>query len=217
MQVLFAGSKGREFFSGKGPSSGTAEIPYRSKPTPTLISRQEGQAWNRPFIAVFEPFTGNLNYNTERIELEDDSNSGIFTALKVTNRDETEQLIFQSLDREIYNKKDDWTFQGNFGIIGFSKKALAYLYLGDGMEISYKNYSLKLIDENGSANLVIDGNILKIDCSQETVVSISSANVKKITLITASGQRDLVYSLNEKDVSFMVPAVKDAEIKVAYR
>jgi hypothetical protein len=56
MQVLFAGESGREFYSGKGPKSGTADIPYRTMPTPTLVARQQGEAWKRPFILVYEPY-----------------------------------------------------------------------------------------------------------------------------------------------------------------
>ncbi|MBD0279091.1 MAG: hypothetical protein ICV81_14195, partial [Flavisolibacter sp.] len=37
MQVLFTGEENRAFYSGKGPQSGTADIPYRTMPTPTLI------------------------------------------------------------------------------------------------------------------------------------------------------------------------------------
>ncbi|MGZ5135886.1 MAG: heparinase II/III domain-containing protein, partial [Flavitalea sp.] len=65
MQLLFAGESGREFYSGNAPRSGTADTPYRTMKTPAIICRQEGEAWNRPFIALFEPFSGKNNHTVE--------------------------------------------------------------------------------------------------------------------------------------------------------
>ena len=110
MQVLFSSEEGRAFYSGQGPQSGTADLPYRTKPTPTIISRQEGDAWKRPFVAVYEPFNGKENYTIERIENLDRSHTEDFSALKVFGKDGTQQIILQSTDKEKTNAKGDWKF-----------------------------------------------------------------------------------------------------------
>ena len=61
MRMWMAGAPERTVFSALSPMteglSRIPDMPYDIKATPTLtyVARQRGEAWNRPFVAVFEP------------------------------------------------------------------------------------------------------------------------------------------------------------------
>lgn len=61
MNMWMKGEKERKVFSALSPMteglSRTPGIPYNIKEQPTLtfVARQQGEAWNRPFVAVYEP------------------------------------------------------------------------------------------------------------------------------------------------------------------
>ena len=60
MDVWMLGEGGRQVFTVDAPANRGARHNYPEKYwdrlTPTLVVRQYGQAWNRPFVAVYEPF-----------------------------------------------------------------------------------------------------------------------------------------------------------------
>ena len=229
MQVLFTGEKSREFYSGSGPRSGTADLPYRNMPTPTIICRQEGEAWQRPFIALYEPFNGRNNFTVDRIEHLDQSSPGEFTALKVFSKDGSEQIILQSVSSDQLHKKqdgppstvdrrpgvsDDWQFKGSFGVIQLHQNNLSYLYLGSGSFISYQQYSIECPMPNGSAHLMMRGNKLQVSCNQEMLISLNSSNAGSATLTVNGKSEKLSLIKAGSGIKFSVPAISNAEIEI---
>jgi hypothetical protein len=62
MNLWMLGQPERRFFAVDAPAnrSGRDSLPgnYMELPMPTLLVRQEGEAWQRPFVAVYEPYRG---------------------------------------------------------------------------------------------------------------------------------------------------------------
>ncbi|MGJ8653877.1 MAG: heparinase II/III domain-containing protein [Opitutaceae bacterium] len=60
MDVWMLGEDGRQVFTVDAPANRGARHNYPEqywdRLTPTLVVRQNGEAWNRPFVAVYEPF-----------------------------------------------------------------------------------------------------------------------------------------------------------------
>lgn len=61
MNLWMKGETDREVFTALSPMteglSRTPGMPYNIKEQPTLtfVARQKGEAWNRPFVAIYEP------------------------------------------------------------------------------------------------------------------------------------------------------------------
>ena len=214
MQVLFAGEIDREFYSGKGPQSNTADLPYRNMSTPTLICRQQGEAWTRPFIAAYEPFNGENNYTVEKIENIDRSDAGNFTALKIFCKDGSRQIILQSIKAGQMHEQKDWLFKGGFAVINIKENKPTYLYLGQGSQLSYQDYAIQTNAPNGSANLLIEGNKLRLSCNQQTTININNASIKKLTLVKNGLRKNLPLTKKGSEISFTVPALINAEILI---
>jgi len=214
MQVLFTGEKGRTFYSGMAPESGTADIPYRTMPTPTLISRQEGEAWKRPFIAVYEPFIGANDFSVERIQTEAHFPGTDFTAIRVFNKNHQQQIILQCLQPDQSQQKENWKFRGNFGVINLINNELNYLYLGDGNLISYKAYTMEAAEPHSAANVTIDRNKLLVSCNQTVTISIEGSTAKTVLLTEAGQNKSLTIKKTITGISFTIPAVVNAIIQL---
>jgi hypothetical protein len=184
-------------------------------PTPTLVSRQDGEAWKRPFIAVYEPFSGDNNYSVEKIAIEDRSASGDFVAVNVYNKDKSRQIVLQSIDSNKVYKIGNWQFKGNFGVINLVNNQLKYLYLGDGNAISFQKYSLEIKSRHGAANLTFNNdNALEISCNQETTISIRGSTAKSIAIVTADKKTFIPISKTGDSISFKVPATTKSIIQI---
>ena len=72
MDVWVLGGEGRQIFTVEAPANRAArnyvEEIYWNRPTPTLVVRQKGEAWDRPFVAVYEPFLSSDGARVESVE-----------------------------------------------------------------------------------------------------------------------------------------------------
>ncbi|MEO7046714.1 MAG: hypothetical protein ABI091_15520, partial [Ferruginibacter sp.] len=214
MQVLFTGEEDRTFYSGLGPKSGTADMPYRDMTTPTLVCRQQGEAWTRPFVAVYEPFRGSNHFTVEKIENIDRSDSKDFTALKVVNKNGNQQIILQSLTTDQLQKNKEWSFNGSFGVINIENNKVKYLYLGAGRQISWHQYKIETDTSIGAANVIFTDRNLIVSCNQETTITITGSVAKSVTMKIDGQKKHLSISKTKKGISFKIPAVMNATIEI---
>lgn len=61
MQLHIPGFNLREYSQVKAPHTFEAPEPYNDLPTPTLLIRNKGAAWENPFVVVYEPFNEREN------------------------------------------------------------------------------------------------------------------------------------------------------------
>jgi hypothetical protein len=212
MQVFFAGEEKRDFYTGMAPSSGTAQSPYNTKPTPTIICRQEGEAWSRPFIAVYEPCQGVKSATVQNVALVDKTQADVFSMLRISNIKANEQLVFQDVKGEQLHSKASWRFQGFMGVVSLTKQHIDYLYLGEGTQISYKEFSLNTKTRKGSANLMIQADKYAITCNQPTVIGLPATGHTKGYIQIGAEKKMIKATVKANVISFVVPAVKDAVI-----
>ncbi|HEX7754194.1 MAG TPA: hypothetical protein VF421_02525 [Niabella sp.] len=213
MQVLFAGQEGRTFYAGQGPPSNTAQPVYRSSPTPTIVCRQQGEAWTRPFVAVYEPFEGSNGYSVDRVETESMPGDKNFTALSIYNRNGRRQLVLQSTDYNTPRQAGVWKFEGAFGVIGVVNSQPQYLYLGYGRSIAYGNYSIKM-KQAGAVNLSVSGKVLEISCNKEACIMIRESEYAAAVLVKGTIKEKLLIKRKDNGISFVVPPVKEGIIQL---
>ena len=216
MQMLMTGETEREYMTAQAPAAGTAPRQFSRKPTPILICQQHGEAWNRPFIALYEPYRGENGYDMTQVESVGKSSSGEFTALKVTNRSGTQQYIFQSTDRYGVNKTADGTFKGVFGVASLKGKQPEYLYIGAGQELTFGGYGIKTASPDGSAHLTIQaGGGYTLSCNQPTEVVIpNTKKIKKIICRNGNVDTELKLTATKAGIGFSVPEGKGMELEI---
>ncbi|WP_257666297.1 hypothetical protein [Parapedobacter tibetensis] len=104
MNLWMKGCEGREVFSIKAPPAksfrGNHGIPYEVDKAPflTMAARQHGEAWNHPFVSIFEPTTEAEGSSIARIESFAPTGAAEdFVGLVVTSKSGREDLIFSSV------------------------------------------------------------------------------------------------------------------------
>ena len=214
MQVLIPEVKGRTFFTAKSPKTKTAGEVYNGKPLPLFTIRTEREAWSKPFVAVYEPFKGRDNQNVVKVELETPKNGKDFTILKVNNQDLSQQIIFQSINDSLTFRDKNCEFSGFYGVVGFKDQKISSLYLGSGKFITYSGYTLKFEGKSGAANMVIKGNVLKVDSNQPVEVSIPKNEVRRVSLIEGAARKKIKIVKRGSQVYFTLPTIHDGEVLV---
>jgi hypothetical protein len=212
MQVLMPPEKGRTYYSASAPRTRTAPAAYRSMPTPVLICRQQGQAWTRPFVAVYEPYRGKDHYRVKAVSLA--ASTPGFTALRVAGRDRSTQLILEAVDSTKRYSGQGWSFRGDFAVVGRRAGHMAYLYLGKGRDISADSITVSVPDSCGSASLILSESGWRISCDQETRVSVRGKAARQVLLLRSSKEQPLAVSRTAGRITFTVPPVTGARIRI---
>jgi hypothetical protein len=143
----------REFTYAKAPSSYESPFPYTALTTPTLVVRQEGDAWDQPFAGVYEPCAPGADTVTEVLAIKKDN---AFVGLKITSTPPQGEIVQYVLMQESVNDiyadpVSGIGLIGRFGVITVDAAGeLLSLYLGDGQSISYGDTTLEAgVDGSG--------------------------------------------------------------------
>jgi hypothetical protein len=143
MTAWLQGGAEREFFSVLAPpstawSAGMLPREVEQAPLPTLVIRQAGEAWRRPFAAVFEPGDGGPAH-VLGVELVGDGHA---LALRVRTADGGRQTIFSGDTEDAVFERDGQRLRGRYGIAAERDGQLQYLFLGQGREIASSGFAL---------------------------------------------------------------------------
>jgi hypothetical protein len=143
MTAWLQGGAGREFFSVLAPpstawSAGMLPREIEQAPLPTLVIRQDGEAWMRPFTAVFEPGDGGPAHVLGVEQIGD----GRALALRVRTVDGGRQTIISGAADDAVFQRDGQRLRGRYGIAAERGGRLHYLFLGHGHEIASTGYAL---------------------------------------------------------------------------
>ncbi|MGB5419833.1 heparinase II/III domain-containing protein [Algibacter sp.] len=150
MQLHIPGFENRVYTQVKAPHTFEAPEPYDELPTPTLVIRNEGEAWRNPFVVVYEPFNENETPTIQFVtKIEQD---GLYKGLKIestTPKDSlTQYIITQSKGEVFYSEVLDVHFVGTFAIITLTNnKKLQSIYIGEGENMTYKNEVINTNDD----------------------------------------------------------------------
>ncbi|CDF79911.1 conserved hypothetical protein [Formosa agariphila KMM 3901] len=135
----------RSYTTALAPPTREAKNGYEEKPTQVLAIRQDGEAWEKPFIAVFEPSVKASSSVQTVTPLQDaDKVVGVTVISKVNGKLITDYIIsLDSKDGVYENKILKIKFEGRFGIIRVEgEQKTISLYIGEGKTLKYNNYTL---------------------------------------------------------------------------
>jgi hypothetical protein len=147
MHVFMPSGINREYTTAKALYSKGAMHGYDQKKTPVIAVRQYGEAWNKAFVAVFEPAEQNFKSVKSVTNIFSEGKVvGAVVVSEVNNTIITDYILSNdndsvSLNLEMFNIK----FQGRFGIVRTlvnSGKTEVSLYIGQGQKISFSGNEL---------------------------------------------------------------------------
>jgi hypothetical protein len=207
MDMHVAGGSDREYFTAMAPKSYTAPEAYRLIPNPVAIVRQNGNAWEQPFMVVYESYTGENQNSINAVTGESDGETSILNV----ESDHGKQTIIQSFSNKSWQNENE-LFTGHFGVISYNNSGLSYLYIGDGTKISSGKYTIEAKDKNNiSANLEIKEDEIIVSSNQRTVIHLPFSHDGKI-IYQVNGDRTEVIAKKAKNNLWMIemPPVMNA-------
>jgi hypothetical protein len=185
MNLWMKGYKGREIFAIKSPPTkafrANHNLPYDvlNEPFLTISARQHGEAWNHPFVSIFEPTTENEGRSIIEINSfvadNDAEISPDFVGLEVKSKSGRTDYIFSSTKDEkvSYN---GITTDGTYSVISENNGDF-YFFLGNGKFLRAKTCTIQSAENNNVILKYTSGNYY-ISCEMPVSVRINKKRIK---------------------------------------
>lgn len=160
MKAFMPAQSNIQITTAMAPKAHGASKPYNKLPLPTMVVRQVGEAWERPFVVAFESITEGENYAIQSIEnlVQNRVFKGVKVALEVDGKSLTHYILAQGDSNDIY--QDNHTglyFKGRFALVSIDKNQQAReLYIGNGELLKIGDHVLTADTKNHSAYAKID-------------------------------------------------------------
>jgi hypothetical protein len=149
MRLFIAGSAGRDYTAALAPETKEAPSPYDKSPTPVLVVRQRGEAWDRPFAVIYEPRSAATTGPGDSIQsVTTLTHRDRFAGFKITSRlagRTTTQLVLTlpAADSEFADAALGLTFRGRYAVVTLDDRdAPTSLYLGEGTHLRFQAFNL---------------------------------------------------------------------------
>jgi hypothetical protein len=145
MDLHIPGFENREYSKVMAPHTFEAPRPYLNQPTPTLVVRKKGEAWDNPFVVVFEPFEGQNNNSIVSVEklMQDEEYKGVKVVSHIEGEEITQYLITLKNDDTFVDEHLKISFSGTFAVITFNSEGdLQNMYIGEGDELKVGAYTI---------------------------------------------------------------------------
>jgi hypothetical protein len=156
VNMWMKGYPGRTVFTAEAPKSnafGKGSVPDEliGKPLPALIVRQKGEAWNRPFVAVYHPYTSTEGSSVQSVNYF--GNTGDFIGIAVQSPHRTDYIFNTSSGKPDITYRD-MHFKGAYAVIGESEGGEPdYLFLGGGTSLGKGKWSILADETNTQTSL----------------------------------------------------------------
>lgn len=223
MNMWMKGDINREVFSVLAPKStayGRDDIlskDIEELPLPTIMVRQKGEAWNHPFVAVFEPASSSQSSSIKNItSFKPNNTAEDFVGLTIENKNGKDIFIFSSTRLETITCKGI-TVTANYAVASKIEEKLDYLFMGDGMKIESNGFSVTGKNKITAA-LKVDDKSIWFTASGASVVTVPKSFCKDKQKLTMTFIRDkkniIIEGVKVKNYfQFDLPPVQYTQIK----
>ena len=158
MHMLLPGGVRREYTKAVGPGTYEALNGYEDKKTQIIAIRQDGEAWNKPYVSIFEP-SKNANGSVQSVENLTTGSKivGAKVVSVVGGKTITDYIISNENASDTYTSTNPAiTFKGRFAVVRVEDTQTT-LYIGEGTSLVYESNTLTA-DAKKRGLKVISGN-----------------------------------------------------------
>ncbi|WP_282035746.1 InlB B-repeat-containing protein [Saccharicrinis aurantiacus] len=168
MNMFTAAGVAREYTKAVGPGTREAKGGYEDKETQIIAIRQQGEAWDKPYVHIFEP-SKSINTSVKSVEhlYNGDKIVGAKVNSQIGDKVITDYIICQEDDTEVLNLAEEGiSFTGRFAIVRAEQvldKAYVTLYIGEGTSLVYGEYSLDAdSDKKGQKKIEVSADLSRV-------------------------------------------------------
>jgi hypothetical protein len=158
MNMWVKGEKNREVFSVLAPNTeGMARTPMpydlKNSPTLTFVARQNGEAWTRPFVSIFEPSSKNEPANIASVSYFDaNTTANDFVGIRIESKNGRNDYVFSSASGAKASFKD-MISQANYAVIGVENNENFVLFMAHGRMLKGAGC---MIETAETANVILE-------------------------------------------------------------
>jgi len=219
MKALYPDFSGRTLFAMHAPPMWRTNIAsLRTGKTSALILRQAGEAWRRPFIAIYEPFGNGVNSVVQSAKLVTDEGADNFLAVEVKHTEGTDLILNATSDRALH-RSGAAVFQGSYGVTSVRNDGTVILYLGSGKELSDAGIGLHFTNGDHAASVVASGKGRDWDVKysseadfQLSLPARACSDDRRYFFRTPASQHEIAGKAVMDGIQLDLPAALDAEI-----
>ncbi|MEQ9201581.1 MAG: hypothetical protein RLO09_03295 [Cyclobacteriaceae bacterium] len=147
MHMFIPSGVNREYTKALAPASRDVRNGYNKKKTQVIAIRQKGEAWEKPYLAIFEPSIG---ANSSVKSVEHLYTGDTIVGAKVTSKVGSETVIDYVIchdeeSKEFILPSKNLYFKGRFAVarsITKNNQKEIELYIGEGEKLSFENKSI---------------------------------------------------------------------------
>ncbi|MFI3265122.1 MAG: hypothetical protein SNG38_07915 [Rikenellaceae bacterium] len=186
MDVWMKGYNQRKLFAVKTPRilkgfEGSLSREFDNLTIPALIVRQYGQAWTKPFVAIYEPYKTQKGSSIESVEYFD-GNLDDFVGIEVKSTGGRRDYILSNTRSSASVQTTDHTidFTGSYSVISEGKQGMISLLMGNGKSLSYNGYLIS--SSNNETTVVINFNeTVNVETNNPIELTLPNTSVKQVT------------------------------------
>ncbi len=210
VNLWMKGYPGRTIFDVMSPKSnafvkGSIPDELLGKPLPTLIVKQKGEAWTRPFVAIYHPCTSVEKSSVKSVSYF--GNTGDFVGIMVQSTSRKD-YIFNSASGEPEIMHHDLWFKGKYAVISDANGTLEGLFLGNGRFLAKGKWSIASKNADVQASLNRNGDVLDLAASGDITLTIPVTGNRQPELTKPGSGEKLQGSLADGVHTVQVPAGK---------
>ena len=161
MNLWMKGEPEREVFTALAPmTEGLSRIPgmpynIKEQPTLTFVARQHGEAWNRPFVAVYEPSTRKEPSAIEAVSFFDAEEAGLkdFAGICVESKNGRTDHIFSWSDSSQTATYRGMKVKADYAVISNEYAGNRTFILGNGTQLITPDVSIRT---SAAANVLLE-------------------------------------------------------------
>ncbi|MDB2463059.1 hypothetical protein N9W61_03055, partial [Algibacter sp.] len=166
-------------------------------PLLTTVVRQYGEAWKKPFVAVYEPSTSKAPATITSVKpFLVDNQSTSFVGLQIDSKGDRKDFVFSSDVQDTFNH-NDINFTGTYGVLTQETNSTTF-FIGAGREISYNGYTIEILGKKSSAATLVIGKQFKLTCNDPVLLTVPDI-YKKGDVVLNMGFKQLQGSRTQKN------------------
>lgn len=191
MNLWMKGEPEREVFTALAPMteglSRTPGMPYNIKEQPTLtfVARQHGEAWNRPFVAIYEPSTQKEPSAIRSVSFFDAEEAALddFAGICINSKNGRTDHIFSLSDSGQTATYQQMKVKAEYAVISNEYDGNRTVFMGSGTQLSTPGISIQTfkcanvllekkqgkwyIHSSAPCTIIVDGRTLKVEATSK--------------------------------------------------